>query len=218
MKTIAFASQKGGSGKTTLAAHVGVMLEAAGRGPAALLDVDPQGSLSIWWNKREADAPAFADPGDLANLPAKLDELRQAGFRWALIDTPPATGATSELAIRCADLVIIPTRASPHDLGALGSTIEICQSAQKPFVFALNAAKTGASITTQAVALLSEHGPVSPALIGDRVGYASSMVDGRTLQELEPAGRGAVEIRALVDFMISRFPELSMKKKEKARV
>ncbi len=60
MRTIVLASQKGGSGKTTLAAHLAVALERAGQGPAVLIDTDPQGSLAAWWNKREATSPAFA--------------------------------------------------------------------------------------------------------------------------------------------------------------
>lgn len=61
MRTMVLASQKGGSGKTTLAAHLAVALERAGQGPAVRIDTDPQGSLSRWWNKREAPSPAFAD-------------------------------------------------------------------------------------------------------------------------------------------------------------
>ena len=47
MKTIVIASQKGGAGKTTLAAHLAVTAEQEGAGPAVLIDTDPQGSLSV---------------------------------------------------------------------------------------------------------------------------------------------------------------------------
>ena len=57
MYVIVLASQKGGAGKTTLAAHLAVIAEAAGDGPAVLIDTDPQGSLSAWWNVRKADSP-----------------------------------------------------------------------------------------------------------------------------------------------------------------
>ncbi|MBV8705004.1 MAG: ParA family protein, partial [Acetobacteraceae bacterium] len=70
MRTIVLASQKGGAGKTTLAAHVAVAAEAAGAGPTVLIDTDPQGSLSAWWNVREADTPALA-PSTIPELPDK---------------------------------------------------------------------------------------------------------------------------------------------------
>ncbi len=60
MRVMAFASQKGGSGKTTLAGHIAVQAELAGAGPVAIIDTDPQGSLSDWWNARPAPTPVFA--------------------------------------------------------------------------------------------------------------------------------------------------------------
>ncbi len=60
MLVMAVASRKGGSGKTTLAGHLAVQAERAGAGPIALVDTDPQGSLSDWWNERQADTPVFA--------------------------------------------------------------------------------------------------------------------------------------------------------------
>lgn len=125
MKTIVLASQKGGAGKTTLAAHLAVVAEQEGAGPAVLIDTDPQGSLSAWWNAREADAPALASTS-LADLPAKLQALASAGFKLAVIDTPPAITAAIRDVVRLADLVLIPTRPSPHDLRAVGSTVEHC--------------------------------------------------------------------------------------------
>ena len=46
MHILALTSQKGGSGKTTLAGHLAVAAEHAGAGPVALIDTDPQGSLT----------------------------------------------------------------------------------------------------------------------------------------------------------------------------
>ena len=89
MRVLAVASQKGGSGKTTLSGHLAVQAQMAGNGPVVLIDIDPQGSLSEWWNERTADFPAFAQT-TVARLQADLEVLRQQGFKLALIDTPPA--------------------------------------------------------------------------------------------------------------------------------
>lgn len=59
MRVIAIVSRKGGSGKTTLAGHLAVAAEQNGAGPVAIMDTDPQASLTDWWNARENDAPLF---------------------------------------------------------------------------------------------------------------------------------------------------------------
>ena len=57
MRILTIASQKGGSGKTTLTAHLAVEAEYRKAGPVAVIDTDPQGSLASWWNTREAPTP-----------------------------------------------------------------------------------------------------------------------------------------------------------------
>ena len=59
MQVIVFASQKGGSGKSTLAGHIAVQAELMGAGPVAVVDTDPQGSLTAWHEVRLADTPRF---------------------------------------------------------------------------------------------------------------------------------------------------------------
>ncbi|ESL57031.1 hypothetical protein L458_05119 [Klebsiella pneumoniae BIDMC 22] len=203
MKVLVLASQKGGAGKTTLAAHLAVAASQDGAGPAVLIDTDPQGSLSAWWNSREADTPALAS-ATLADLPAKLVALAEAGFKLAVIDTPPAITAAIRDVVKLADLVLIPTRPSPHDLRAVGSTVDIAQEAGRPFSFAVTQAKPNARLTVQAVAALSAHGAVAPAIVHDRVDYAASMVDGRTVQETDPKSRSAGEISQLFSFVQER--------------
>ncbi len=86
LKTIVLASQKGGAGKTTLAAHLAVAAEKAGDGPCVLIDTDPQASLAMWWNSHENETPAFA-PATLKELADKLQALAEAGYTFAFIDT-----------------------------------------------------------------------------------------------------------------------------------
>ena len=206
MKTVVLASQKGGAGKTTLAAHLAVAIEGAGDGPAVLIDTDPQGSLSAWWNSREAETPTLA-PTTIAELPAKLAALAEAGFAYAVIDTPPAITASIRAVIAAADLVLIPTRPSPHDLRAVGSTVDLAHDAARPFVFAVTQAKANARLTTQAVAALSQHGAVAGSIVHDRVDYASSMIDGRTVIETDPKGRSSAEMAELWGFVKARMHE-----------
>ncbi|MEY2853176.1 MAG: hypothetical protein RL030_308 [Pseudomonadota bacterium] len=212
MKVIVLASQKGGAGKTTLAAHLAVAAEVAGDGPAVLIDTDPQGSLSAWWNVRKAETPVLA-PIAIAELSEKLSLLAAAGYKVAVIDTPPAITEAIRAVVASGDLMLIPTRPSPHDLRAVGSTVTLIQATGKPFVFAVTQAKPNTRLTVQAMAALSEHGTVAPAIIHDRVDYAGSMIDGRTVLELDPKGRSAAEMNELWVFV-----KAQLAKSTKARI
>ncbi|WP_079416152.1 ParA family protein [Thiomonas intermedia] len=200
MKTIVIASQKGGAGKTTLAGHLAVAAEQAGAGPVALLDTDPQGSLAAWWNERTAETPAFAH-ADLSGLASQLAELEAAGVQLCIIDTPPAVTVTIRQVLAVADLVLIPTRPSPHDLRAVGSTVQLVEAGGKRMVFVINGAAHRARITTEAAIALSQHGAVAPTVVYQRTDFASSMIDGRTVQELYANGRSAGEISALWQYV-----------------
>jgi chromosome partitioning protein len=215
MKVIVLASQKGGVGKTTLTGHLGVAAELAGDGPAVLIDTDPQGSLSAWWNARTAETPALA-PASLADLPAKLVALAAAGYAYAVIDTPPAITDAIRAVVALADYVVIPVKPSPHDLRAVGRTVEIVRAERKPFCFAITQAKSNANLTVQAMGALSVHGVVSSAVMHDRVDYAASMTDGRTVQETDRKGRSAEEMRALWAFVKERIQENTQARKEVA--
>ena len=207
MYVVAVASQKGGSGKTTLSGHLGVEAEKVGAGPVALIDTDPQGSLSQWWNAREETSPCFATVGVL-ELGDALNHLRKVGMRLAVIDTPPAiTGSISQV-VAYADLVIVPTRPSPHDLRAVGATVDIAERHQKPLIFVMNGATARARITGEAAVALSQHGTVAPTTIHHRVDFAASMVDGRTVGEVVPKSASAKEIGELWLYVQERLSKI----------
>jgi len=196
MYTIVAASQKGGSGKTTLSGHLAVEACRAGAGEIALIDTDPQGSLAAWWNARNSPAPHFVKAG-LPDLEAALAGLHRAGVKIAVIDTPPAITQSISRVVAHADLVIVPTRPSPHDLRAVGATVDIAERHGKPVVFVINAATARARITGESAVALSQHGTVAPVTIHHRVDFAASMIDGRTVGEVTPNSASAKEISDL---------------------
>ena len=196
MYTIVAASQKGGSGKTTLSGHLAVEAARAGAGEIALIDTDPQGSLAAWWNARQAPTPHFVKAG-LPDLDQALAELERAGVRIAVIDTPPAITQSISRVVAHADLVLVPTRPSPHDLRAVGATVDIAERHGKPLIFIVNAATARARITGESAVALSQHGTVAPVTIHHRVDFAASMIDGRTVGEVSPSCASAKEISDL---------------------
>ena len=203
MRVLAMASQKGGSGKTTLSGHIAVQAQRAGAGPVVLIDIDPQGSLADWWNEREAEYPAFAQT-TVARLATDLEMLRQQGFRLAVIDTPPAITMAIQSVIQVAELIVIPTRPSPHDLRAVGATVDLCERAGKPLIFVINGATPKAKITFEAAVALSQHGTVAPVTMHHRTDFAASMIDGRTVMEVDVNGRSSQEVQALWTYIADR--------------
>jgi chromosome partitioning protein len=208
MQTIIINSQKGGSGKTSLCAHLSVEAERAGDGPVYLIDTDPQGTLSAWHEARTAEVPRRVEiplsdlvTGDEAKWPARSPGLevlaQQHNPAFCFIDTVPSRGDENAKLFRIADLVLVPVRPSPSDLWAVSATVALLKQEGTPFLFVVNQATLNANITAQAIASLSHHGPVAETIIGTRVHYAAAMTDGHTAPELTGKGPAAQEIAAL---------------------
>jgi chromosome partitioning protein len=210
MRVIAFASQKGGVGKTTLVGHLAVEAEHCGAGPVALIDTDPQGSLAAWWNRRDAEAPLFVGV-DLDHLDKQIAELQSHGVKIVMIDTPPAVNHIEKV-IAVADLVLIPVRPSPHDLRSIAVTVDMVDAASKRMAFIINGASVNSRISTEAVVALAEHGRVAPVKVHQRVNFAASMTDGRTVGEVETGSRGAAEIEELWKY-IDNLAAITVRKK-----
>ncbi len=207
MYTIVAASQKGGSGKTTLSGHLAVEAARAGAGEIALIDTDPQGSLAHWWNARSAPTPHFVKAG-LPDLEEALAGLDRMGIKIAVIDTPPAITQSISRVVAHADLVLVPTRPSPHDLRAVGATVDIAERHGKPVIFVINAATARARITGESAVALSQHGTVAPVTIHHRVDFAASMIDGRTVGEVVPNSASAKEISDLWSYIQERLSRI----------
>ena len=156
-----------------------------------------------WWNIREAETPLFVRTC-FPRLMSDLETLREKGVKLVIVDTPPAiTMAIRDVAV-FADLVVIPTRPSPHDLRAVGGTVDLVEAAEKPLVFVINGATVRARITGEAAIALSQHGTVAPVIIHQRVNFATSMIDGRTVMELEKNSRSGEEIASLWNYLEDR--------------
>lgn len=207
LQVVALSSQKGGAGKTTLTGHLAVQAARTGNGPVAVIDTDPQGSAAGWGRARAAEEPVVftAAPNQ---LPAAISRLEGEGYGLLFIDTPPAVTEAISQVVRLSDLVLIPTRPSPHDLRAVGATVDIVEQHEKAMIFIVNSATRGARITAEAAVALSQHGTVAPVTVHHRVDYAASMIDGRTVMELNETSRSAKEIIGLWEYVADRLDRL----------
>lgn len=206
MKTILITSQKGGSGKTTLTAHLAVEAQRDGNSQVFIIDTDKQGTLSLWHERREAETPQRADL-PFSRLADGLKTLAERGATYCLVDTAPTISEQNTSLLRLADLVLIPVRPSPADLWSVSETVRLVKETGRPFLFVITQAKPQATITAQTIAALSEHGQVAKTFIADRVSYAAAMTGGRTAPELQPKSPAAEEITGLWQDIKSLFHE-----------
>ena len=196
MHTIAILSQKGGTGKTTIALNLAVASECEGQ-PAVIIDLDPQASAKSWHDHRTHDTPVVIS-AHAARLAEVLDTARSHGASLVVIDTAPHSERTALAAARAADLVLIPCRPSILDLRAIATSTDVVKLARSRAVVVLNAVPTRGTLAEEATdALASYNLPVAPCRLGQRIAFTHSLTAGLTVIEHEPAGKAATEIRQL---------------------
>lgn len=226
-RVITIAQQKGGAGKTSLAVHLAIAWAGYGahrkgeaRRPSndvnkncaaadartirrvTVLDMDPQESLAEWYRVRQRRAPdetgfkvvaasGWRGAGALTGARLESDLI--------VIDTPPhADSLVVRNAIRAADLVIVPTQLSPMDIWATQATLELIAKEKKPSVMVLNRVPPRARLADELVEQLREHKlPLANAAIGNRILFASSLMEGKGVTEAQPGSVAAAEIRLL---------------------
>jgi chromosome partitioning protein len=200
MKTLAIMSQKGGSGKTTLAVHLAAY--AIGQKvKAALIDLDPQASAYKWNERRTAHDPISPKldlvQGTATQLAGFLKLAEDNGLTLVIIDTAPHSNSAAALVAQCADFVLMPCRPALFDLDAIASTVEIVASAETSAAVVLNAAPRGKLANEARAALEGQGITVFPSTIHQRAAYSHAVIDGRAVHEYEPEGKAAEEIAGL---------------------
>ena len=200
-RVITVAQQKGGAGKTTVTVHLALALAALGE-KTALIDIDPQGSLSHWFRLRQEALGSTKTGLHLSNVhgwrvAGEIDRLSRE-YAYIVVDSPPHAQTEAKAAIRAADIVIIPVQPSPLDLWATKPTVDIAKDAKIPALLLLNRLPIKSPLREDAERTLSEMGvQVANSRIGNRVGFAVSMNEGRGIGELTPKSAGAREMRNL---------------------
>lgn len=201
MRTITLVTQKGGAGKTTIAASLAVAAAAAGENVVAL-DLDPQGSLAGWGDTRERDNPVVdrITAAQLPKLPDILEALKQRKFTLAILDTAGMESTSGNLAMKAADLCLIPARPSRLDLQATLPTVESLMRLEMKdrFAFVLNQCPPGRSTrSSEAAKGLSMFGVLAEPTLTQRADHQDALAAGLGVTEYAPEGKAADEMRAL---------------------
>lgn len=196
MKTLAFLSQKGGSGKTTLAVHTAVAAQEDGE-QVVIVDTDPQQSAAAWSRSRQAETPVVA-VAPAVSLAEVMEAACDEAMTLAIVDTAPHAAPDAVRVVQAVDLVVIPCRPTAFDLAAAGGAVEIVKAAQTPAVFVLSACPFRSPEIAESRAVLAQYGlPIAPVEITDRRAFARAVSTGRAVTEFESHGKAADEIRAL---------------------
>ena len=203
MKTIAIVSQKGGSGKTTMALHLAVASARAGRN-TAVIDLDPQASAANWADRRRAELPVVLS-AHARRLPHEIRRVKETGGEMLYLDTAPHSDSAALEAAAACDLVLIPCRPAILDLEAITNTLAFLRTTGKPVAVVLNAvAPTGQDAALAEEALAAHQVETCPARLGRRIAFARALVTGQTAQEFEPGGKAAREIDRLYKYICAR--------------
>jgi len=186
VKIIAIVAAKGGVGKTTLAAGLATAALAAWPdAKIALVDLDPQGSLTGWWNARTVPQPAIYDLAG-RSLRSSRRDLRRAKLDLVIVDCPPGFAEIHRDAI-----------ASSLDLAAIEATVAVVASCGVRYGYVLNRALRRSRLAGHAVRLLRGLAGRLLPTVHQRVAIPTAMAGGRTVLETDIAGPAAREIAAL---------------------
>lgn len=201
-RIITIAQQKGGAGKTTVAANLAV---AFGRRPGhavAILDIDPQGSLGEWFEARErwlGEDRTGLDFRTASGWGARREARALArDFDLVLVDTPPHAERESRPAMEAADLVVVPVQPTPVDLWATEPTLSLARGTGASTILVLNRVPPRARLTGEVEAAMQEFSTeIANARLGNRVTFAEAIGRGSSAPECRPSGKAAKEVAAL---------------------
>jgi chromosome partitioning protein len=204
MRTIAFLTQKGGAGKTTLAASLAAAAVHAGETVIAL-DLDPQASLLRWGKYREAtNAPnkVVIEPLESERLPhlhAILEGLAGVGFTLAIFDTAGSDNTAGRFVTEAADICLLPTRPTRLDVAATAATFRAVFLAKRKAAFVLNQCPPTfrSSRTSDAAKDLTSLGVLAEPMLSIRMDFQDAMSRGLGVTEYARQGRAAHEVQAL---------------------
>lgn len=191
MRVISFVTQKGGTGKSTLALNLAVTAQFFGE-RVVVVDLDPQGTAGSWHKTRKSETPVLIEHTEVGSLDDTLRRLATGGFTLALIDTPGTDSPVTHGAMRAADLCLVPVRPSEADVRATMPTVRALSAAGRPYALVVNQAP--ARLVASAPLRLVDDGPVFPVVIASRVDHQHAYALGLGVQEYAPTEKAAAEI------------------------
>ena len=203
MKTIAVISQKGGTGKTTLAINLAIAGELANH-KTMIFDLDPQASSRDWYRQRGLASPEVVALSTVRILPS-LKRAEERGVGMVFFDTAPHAQKEALEAVRLSDLTLIPCRPSLIDLRAIRATRQITTLAAKPAMVVLTQTPPTGPLKDEAVKAIQYYQlEVAPVGIGHRAIFVHSFAIGKGVLEYDRECKASQEIEDLFAFLAQK--------------
>lgn len=209
-KVLTFAQQKGGSGKTTLLTQLAVAYATGAAGKkqrVALIDLDPQRTLTSWMDERirqrgEPDMDLIESSEwrvgtDIGKAARDSDMI--------MIDCPGAADVMLNRVLRETDLVILPTQPSAPDVWATRATLVAAAKQGAEARAVLNRVPPRGGAVEEMAAMLEEQGAeLLKQRIGNRIAFAASFAKGAAVVETEKSSKAAAELVALANEILKK--------------
>ena len=204
MHVLSLVTQKGGTGKSTLAVSLGVAAQESGL-KVCVLDTDPQGTASSWSLRRSISTPEV-EAAASRSLSPYIGMLERDGYDLAIVDTPSVSHSAASAALQEGDLCLIPVRPSIADVEAARPTVQYLVARQKAFAFVLNQCPGGGrtSRTTSAFRGLEVIGCVCEPTLALRSDHVDALAFGLGVTEHARRSKAAAETRAVLDWALAR--------------
>ncbi len=203
MRVITFVTQKGGTGKSTLATSLAVAAMQSGEKVVAF-DLDKQGTLAAWGGIREAEAPTVVTvPPHRTNELGDVLKAVTERFTLAILDTAGTHDPITWAAMKLADFCLVPLRPTRPDGLAVKATVETLIRDRKAFGFVLNQCPPNArsSRASEMAAGLASLGLLAKPMIHQRADFQDAFAVGQGVTEYAPKGQASEEIRQLWDWV-----------------
>lgn len=201
MHVVTLATQKGGSGKSTLCASLAVAAAEAGEG-VVTIDLDRQQSLAAWEERRRSEprgTRVIYRAIEADGLTGLLDKIREhEATTLVIIDTPGVLDETARIGMDAADLTLLPVRPTIMDAQAVIRTSVELDLTAKAFAFVLTQVPpTSPGRAEHPARELVKYGSLYPGLVGLRLDHQDAILEGQGVTEYRPKGQAADEIRQL---------------------
>jgi chromosome partitioning protein len=197
MKIVTLINNKGGCGKSTLAAHMACEAELKDFHNVALIDLNENGSLEYWYKKRSRYSPVY-NKIKCENLKNRVEINKENHVDLTIVDTSEFQDENIEYLCKNSDLILIPSKASGFDIKEVLSVSEFLKKIDRKGIVVFNQISPNSSINQKFIRKLKQNSiKISPCSIKNRVVFSKSTSMGLVAYEVEYKGKGSREITEL---------------------